>query len=150
MRGGMSMSAIERLVEAVGYPERVPAGAARFAMLVDGGEIVVEENAGRVRLVCKLTDSTRDTTRDATSASLPRLVACAAGRMLREEAALACDDAGAFLWQDADANADAHTLRRLFETFADSCDWWRERVSPQGAFGDMNVAAPQYEMRILP
>lgn len=137
----MGANAIEKLVEAVGYPEGVPSGAARFAMLVDGGEIVVEKNAGRVRLVCKLTD-------DATN--LPRLVACAAGRMLREEAALACDDAGAFLWQDADANADQHTLRRLFETFADSCDWWRERVSPQGEFGDMNVAAPQYEMRILP
>jgi hypothetical protein len=56
--------------------------------------------------------------------------------MLREEATLAYGKGGVFLWQDAPADADDRALVRLFETFADSCDWWRARVEERGK-GDM-------------
>ena len=54
-----------------------------------------------------------------------------AGRLLREDAVLAADPGapGAFLWQDAPTTADAPALVHLFETFLDSCDWWRARVA---------------------
>ena len=60
-----------------------------------------------------------------------RLAELAAGRMLKEEAVLAAEPqtGGLFLWQAEDANASAHNLLRLFETFVNSCDWWRERVA---------------------
>lgn len=139
----MATRAIERLVEAIGYPERAPGGAASFAFLVDGGEIVATETARGLRLTCRLTDGA-----DATGASLPRLAEYAAGRMLREEATLAYGAEGAFLWQEIPARADAHTLRRGFETFCDACDWWRERVSPQDDLGGGEPALN--ELRILP
>ncbi len=115
----MAGDATTRLLAAIDYPERPAAGAASVPLLVDGCTIVAEDVDGRLRLVCRLTDDADD---------LPRLAAYAAGRMLREDAALAVDAAGAFLWQEAPAGADAHRLRRLFEAFADSCDWWRARV----------------------
>jgi len=52
--------------------------------------------------------------------------------MLREDATLAHGSRAAFLWQDAPADADARALVRLFETFADSCDWWRARLDERG------------------
>jgi len=83
-------------------------------------EIVAEESSGRIRLVFRLTDD---------KALLPRLASFAAGRMLHEDAVLACQKNQAFLWQEAPADADERTLVRLFETFADSCDWWRTRLA---------------------
>ncbi len=115
----MADDAITRLLEAIDYPERPSTGATAVPLLVDGGTIVAEDVDGRLRLVCRLTDNADD---------LPRLAAYAAGRMLREDAVLASDAAGAFLWQETPTGADAHRLRRLFEAFADSCDWWRARV----------------------
>ena len=65
----------------------------------------------------------------------PALAAYAAGRMLREDAALAYGDGGVFLWQDAPADADDRAFVKLFESFADSCDWWRARVDERGKGG---------------
>lgn len=115
----MADDAINRLLSAIDYPERPAAGAASASLLVDGCTVVAEDVDGRLRLVCRLTDDADD---------LPRLAAYAAGRMLREDAVLSADASGAFLWQEAPAGADERRLRRLFEAFADSCDWWRARV----------------------
>ena len=124
----MASTAIERLIDAVGYPERAPRGALSFTLQVDGADVLAEERGGRLRLSLKLA---------AGEALLPKFAAFAAGRMLREEAALSVDgDRGPFLWQDAPASANAHALARLFETFMDSCDWWRARVEERGGAED--------------
>ena len=141
-------TAIERLIEAVGYPERAPDGAVSFTMQVDGGEIAVAETAGgALRLSARVSDD---------ASVLPRLAEYAAGRMLREDAVLAfgsLDDwkdgnaACAFLWLDVASGADAPALRRAFEDFADSRDWWRARVMQDVETG---AAAPFPEMVIRP
>ncbi|MBR6023261.1 MAG: hypothetical protein IK066_12680 [Kiritimatiellae bacterium] len=121
-------SALERLVAAAEYPEGVPTGARSFTLQVDGGEVYAEESGGRIRLARRLTDD---------ASEWPALAACAPGRMLREEATPAVGPvpgnrdgkAACFLWQDAPADTDAHGLRRLLETFLDSCDWWRARTA---------------------
>ncbi len=113
---------VQRLLEAVGYPEKAPDGAVSFSLLVDGGEVEARAGSGRVFLSRALACGKED---------LARLAALAPGRMLREEAVLAAEpgpNGGAFLWQDAPDTADARALQRLFETFCDSCDWWLERV----------------------
>ena len=132
-------TSVGRLMDVIGYPERVPEGAASFTFRVDGMEILAEERDGRLVLSRILTDSDE---------LLPALAGYAAGRILREEAVLAAErnTGGAFLWQDAPATADAKSLVRLFETFLDSCDWWRSRVSGDTA----NMSEPAPEMMIRP
>lgn len=115
----MGGKAIERLAKAIGYPDRVPDGAVSFTFRVDGAEIAAYEADGRIVLSCALSGEESD---------LPLLATWAAGRMLRENAVLAYGDSMAFIWQDESADADPHVLLRLFETFADSCDWWRTRL----------------------
>ena len=113
---------VERFLSAIGYPEKASDDAASFDLLVDGGEVRVRAEGGRLFLSRALPCEAGD---------LPRLAAYAPGRMLREEAVLAAEpgpNGGAFLWQDAPNTADARALQRLFETFCDSCDWWLERV----------------------
>lgn len=135
----MSTRAIERLIDAIRYPERAPAGAVAFTFQVDGIEILASETGNALRLVCRLTDD---------AAQFPRLAEYAAGRMLREDATLACDQEGAFLWLETSAADDAHALQRLFETFCDSCDWWRARIVPDN--DGNHVGSSPDEMRILP
>ena len=130
-------SAIERLIEMIGYPERAPEGALSFTLQVDGADVLAEERGGRLRLSLPLAVE---------ESNLPKFAAYAAGRMLRETATLtvgelpvgpksAADQSSGnqtlFLWQDVSASAGGHALARLFETFMDSCDWWRARVEEQ-------------------
>ena len=114
---------LESFLKSIGYPERPGADASSFTLQVDGGEIVAVQTGSALRLVCRLTND---------AAELPRLAGYAAGRLLREAATLACDRDGAFLWQEADLRAEPDGGRRLFETFCDSCDWWRARLEVQG------------------
>ena len=132
-------TAVERLIEAIGYPERAPSGAHSYSLRIDGVEILAEETDGRLVLSYRLTDDDGD---------LPALAGYAAGRFLREAAALAVDPAspGAFLWQEAPAESDGHAFVRLFETFMDSCDWWRARVDSVPA----ERSEPSPEMMIRP
>ena len=142
-------NAADRLLMAIGYPERIPNTDKPFTLRVDGKEVFVEESAGRIVLSVVLTED---------ELMVPTLAAYAAGRMLREEATLAFGSLdvlkfrsleGAsskppnlqasklpgnhvFLWQDAPADADDRALVRLFESFTDSCDWWRARVEERG------------------
>ena len=112
-------TSIERLSDAVGYPERVPEGALSFTFRVDGADIYAEETSGRIVLTYELSDE---------DSFLAELAGYATGRMLKEDATLSWKNGGAFLWQDALVDADARVLSRLFESFMDSCDWWRARV----------------------
>ena len=118
-------TAIQRLLEAIGYPEKASDDVLSFTLLVDDGEVLARSEGGRLLLSRALTHETAD---------LPRLASFAPGRMLREEAVLAAEpnaDGAVFLWQDAPDTADARALQRLFETFCDSCDWWLERAREQ-------------------
>ncbi len=115
----MARTAIERLAGAIGYPDRMPEGALAATLRVDGVEVSAATTADRITLSLRLTDA---------ADKLPALAGYAAGRMLREEAVLAYGDGAAFLWQDAPAGAGDQALVRLFESFMDSCDWWRARV----------------------
>ena len=142
-------NAADRLLVAIGYPERIPNTDAPFTLRVDGREVLVEMSAGRIVLSVALTED---------ESMIPALAAYAAGRMLREEATLAFGSlevskfrslaetaskppnlqtsklpgGNVFLWQDAPADADDRTLLRLFESFTDSCDWWCARVEERG------------------
>ena len=116
-------NAADRLLAAIGYPERIPNADGLFTLRVDGKEVFVEESAGRIVLSAVLTEE---------ESMLPTLAAYAAGRMLREEATLAFGKGNIFLWQDAPTDADDRALVRLFESFIDSCDWWRARVEERG------------------
>ena len=136
-------TAVERLADAIGYPERVPEGGVSFVFQVDGTEVLAEETGGRLRLLLEL---------PVEESQLPRFASYAAGRMLREEAVLSYgmpgNDNAMFLWQDAPVTAIEYELSRLFETFADSCDWWRARVEELRA-SDQTKAMSQ-EMVIMP
>lgn len=123
--------AVERLLAAIEYPERVPNADGPFTLRVDGKEMLAEESAGRIVLSHVLTDD---------DSLIPTLAAYAAGRMLREDATLAYGKQSAFLWQDAPADAGDRILVRLFETFADSCDWWRARVDERGKVGELEIS----------
>ena len=130
-------TAVEKLVAAIGYPERMSGGGGSAVLRVDGMEIVAEETDRRIRLSYVLTDD---------EALLPTLAAYAAGRMLKEEAVLSYGDGRAFLWQEAPADADARAMLRLFETFMDSCDWWRERVDALRGNAEVATAVPETMM----
>lgn len=116
-------TALERFVQVLGYPGSVPAGARTFTLVVDGGEIEAEERDGRLVLTKALCAAEE-------GADLAALAGYAAGRMLKEEATLAWDAAreAPILWQDVAAGAGAAQLRRFFEVFAASCDWWEARA----------------------
>lgn len=130
-------TAIDRLLAAIGYPERMSYGSFPFTLRVDGAEVSAEETDGRLVLSHVLTDD---------DVILPKLAAYAAGRMLVEEATLAYGDGRAILWQDASADSDSHTLRRMFETFMDSCDWWRERIDALRGGADESAPLPETMM----
>ena len=137
------------MIEAVGYPDGAPDGALSFTFRVDGAEVFAEEAAGRLVLSCVLTDD---------ETLLPQLARYAAGRMLREEATFSFGPPGlsppdrrpaAFLWQDAPAGSDGPALLGLFETFMNSCDWWRERVEGRRSSAE-SLSADSETMVIRP
>ena len=113
---------IQSLLTAIGYPERAPEGATSFSVLVDGGEVLVRAEPGRLLFSRALACDEGD---------LPRLASFAPGRMLREEAILAADPTpggAALLWRELPADASAGAMQLAFESFCDSCDWWLERI----------------------
>ena len=148
-------TAVERLMAAIGYPERMSDDSSQFALRVDGAEVLAEEMNGRLVLSYVLSDD---------ETLLPTLAVYASGRMLKEDATLAYGDVSvasnhrttkspnhlAFIWQDAPADADAHALLRLFETFMDSCDWWRDRIDALRGGGESSATSAPEEMMIRP
>ena len=126
------------MAEAIGYPDRIPEGALAATLRVDGAEVSAAVAGDRIVLSQRLAGE---------ADNMPSLAGYAAGRMLREEAVLAYGDGAAFLWQDAPARAGDQALVRLFESFMDSCDWWRARLEPRpGA----DRASPFPEVTIRP
>ena len=125
----MGESAIVRLMEAIGYPDRIADGSASSCTFrVDDGEVLVEASPdGRLILKRRITSD---------GEAIVRLAEYAPGRMLRENAVLSVerggDDAAAFLWQETQAQAGTLALQRFFETFMDSWDWWHARVEEEG------------------
>ena len=148
LRHSEGKTSVERLLAAIGYPERISSGSVSFTLRVDGAEVIAEEMDGRLVLSHALTDD---------ESLLPTLAVYAAGRMLKEYATLAygnlqpikTSSSQAFLWQEVPANADSHAMLRLFETFMDSCDWWRARVDAMRGEG-ASVASAQETVMILP
>lgn len=120
----MAKTAIERLAKAIEYPDRIPERSLMAVLRVDGAEVSAAITGDRLVLSQRLTGE---------ADKLPALAGYAAGRMLREEAVLAYGDGAVFLWQDASADASEQALVRLFESFMDSCDWWRARVDASRA-----------------
>ena len=132
----MTGSRLEHFLKTVGYPERAGDGVTSFTMRVDGMEILAEESGDRIVLSFALSDD---------PSVAPQLASYAAGRILHENAVLAYGrrskgQLSTFLWQDAPADADARTLVRLFETFADSCDWWRARLEARSEDGSGEIS----------
>ena len=132
----MKETAIRSLATAIGYPEEVNTASESFVFSVDGGRVEASVERGRLVLVRELASSG--------DIDLAQFASYAAGRVLREEAVLAYDptDDRLILWQDMPADADAGLLRRFFEVFAASCDWWLARVdgaSPAASVPEMTI-----------
>lgn len=132
----MPKTAIERLAEAISYPDRMPEGALAAMLRVDGSEVSAAVAGDRLVLSQRLTGE---------ADKLPALAGYAAGRMLREEAVLAYGDGAVFLWQDASTSASEQALVRLFESFMDSCDWWRARA--EGSRAEEKTDFPEMMIR---
>ena len=120
-------TSIEFLARAIGYPDEVPAGCRDYLFAVDDFEVRAVETGGRLRLSATVFTPPRDGSQDE---KLTELAGYVPGRILKEEAVLAWDpDVDSLvLWQEMPTAVDANDLRRFFEVFAASCDWWAERV----------------------
>lgn len=136
------MNAIDKLLSAIGYPAgEVSPGVVSCTISVDGGDVRLRIDGQRLVLekaLCRPEDG---------DGTLERLAGYAAGRILREEAVLAWDPQGGelILWQDVPAASPGDLLRRVFEVFMASCDWWLARVAD-----DAGGASHLPEMVIMP
>ncbi|MBO4345678.1 MAG: hypothetical protein J5833_07975 [Victivallales bacterium] len=119
-------NAIERLCEAIAYPDPVPDGATSFSLRVDGGDIMARL-LGRRLVLSRIIDRNEK--------DLPQLAAYAAGRILKEEAILAWDErlSACIIWQELEDKADSAQLTHFFEEFTHSCDWWVVRAGELNA-----------------
>ena len=116
-------TSIQRLAQAIGYPDEVPEGVLSFTVRVDGRDMPAAESGGRLVLRCALQADPADDV-------VERFAGYAVGRMLKEEATLAWDPERSelILWQAVPAQASDAVLRRFFEVFATSADWWFARA----------------------
>ena len=127
---------LEKLSEAIDYPEPVPAGAESFTFRVDGGDVVAQLLGKRLVLSRVIDRDEHD---------LPQLAAYASGRLLKEEAVLAWDEraAACILWQELPDSVEGRRLTRFFEEFMASCDWWLARAvelnAPPPPFPDIVI-----------
>ena len=132
------MGELTRFAAAVGYPEDIPSAAAVFPFRIDGADVIVAAEARRFTV-------RRDLAKPGDEVPLERLASLAAGRLLREEATLAWDgEAGVpFLWQEIALDSSDAELRRAFDRFLASADWWLERVDeaerPEPSFPEMVI-----------
>ena len=118
------VSLVDRLPKAIGYPpDEVKSAGGSVALIVDGHEVRVSDRRGRLVLSFSLGNPPDE--------ELRQFATFATGRMLREEAALAWDPVARelVLWQAVPAQATDEQMRRVFEVFCVSCDWWGERLN---------------------
>lgn len=116
-------AAIQRLLGVIGYPtDSVSAGQGFVVIKVDGYPVRLSEGSGLLVLSCPLDIDGEEV--------FLRLVGYAAGRLLKEDATLAWDPRSQelILWQSVPAAAGEEALRRVFEVFTASCDWWIGRA----------------------
>lgn len=116
------MNAVDRLLDAIGYPlDEVLSEGESVVLKVDGREVRVRELRGRLVLSFSLGTPSEE--------GLRQLASFAMGRMLREEAVLAWDPERRelILWQSVPVTAAGDLMRRIFEVFLASCDWWADR-----------------------
>lgn len=134
----MGESAIVLLARAIGYPEAVPNGSSSYRFSVDGKPVYADVSNGRLVLRAEIAA--------AGDVDLAVFAGYASGRVMKEDAVLAYDPDSdrLILWQEISSAASDAILRRFFEVFTASCDWWRARV--QGA----SVATSVPEMMIRP
>lgn len=117
------MSLVDRLPKVIGYPsDEVKSDGGSVTLIVDGHAVRASDWRGRLMLSLSLGNPPDE--------DLKRFASYATGRMLREEAALAWDPAAKelLIWQAVPATATDDQLRRVFEVFCASCDWWGERL----------------------
>ena len=112
---------VERLGEAIGYPERVPEWAVSFAFRVDDDPVEARVRAGTLLLKWTFPEN----------APVERLAEFAAGRILRDPSVLAWDSVRerAILWRRTAKGAGDRELVRTFLGFIGSRDWWKECVA---------------------
>ena len=124
-------NAVNRLCEAIAYPDPVPEGTTSFQLEVDNGEVTARV-LGKRLVLSKVIDRNES--------DLPRLASFAPGRMLVEDAVLAWDEraAACILWQEISEDADASHLVSFFENFMSSSDWWTARA------GELNAPPPVF------
>lgn len=131
----MAETLVARLGNAIGYPEQVAADAVAWTFRVDDAPIQAALHQGRL-MVSHLLDASED--------DLGKLAGFAVGRFLRDEAVLAWDPRTGrpFLWQWLTAT-DAEGLQNAFAAFADTCEWWRDRIeefrTPSPLFSQMVI-----------
>lgn len=136
------MNAIETLAKAIGYPDAIPADCRDYLLAVDDFEVRAQVSGERLRLTATVLTPLRDGTDEAVLAELAGYVP---GRILKEEAVLAWDPEAdsVILWQEFPTAVGADDLRRLFEVFTTSFEWWRDRVNaaqePEPAFPEMMI-----------
>ena len=138
------MTSIEVLAKAIGYPDELEEGASKAVLAVDDRDIGVSVIDDRFRLTATVFLAPRDGSGDET---IVRLAGYAAGRILKEEAVIAWDpDAESLiLWQEFPADASEADLRRFFEVFMASLEWWLDRAEDR-----TEPAAPMPEYVIMP
>ena len=119
-------NSLERLCEAVGYPDKPGAGAHSFTMRVDEGDVLVRIMGKRLVLSRII---------DRNLGDLPKLASYATGRMLIEDAVLAWDERAdaCILWQECNETDSNQELVHAFQKFMDSCDWWVARAGELNA-----------------
>ena len=116
----MGKESIERLLTAISYPDRAGVETSRALLRIDENEVIVEEKGRYLRLTTFL---------DISENELAEFAGYVPGRIYRDGATLAVGaDGKAFLWQDVLTAMDESALRRTFEAFLASCDWWRDRL----------------------
>lgn len=116
----MGELSIERLLEAISYPDRAGVEGSRAVLLIDETEVVVEARDRFFRFYAEL---------DVGEEELPEFAGYAPGRFYKDDAVLAVGvDGKVFLWQDIAANSDERTLRMAFESFLGARDWWTDRL----------------------
>ena len=133
---------VRRCLAAIGYPaEEIPAVLASSRLTVDGLEFRIRSGVSGVRFEYSLGA--------ADDAKLVRFGAYAAGRLAREDAVLAFDPSAneAFIWQGVPRIDDDGAIRRVFEEFAVSAEWWHDRLAPEAAPGAGGAERPELVIR---
>lgn len=113
-------SLIRRLGLALNYPADFSEVGGEFVFIVDGLKIIASESSKGVVLKFWL---------EASPEHIVSFAEFAFGCILRDEATLSWDNSGSslFLWVCL-SSPDETSLRHGFESFADSCEWWRSRA----------------------